>query len=617
MMFAPMKRLAALSLAVVGVCVVGCDEAAEANKNVLDKMATANAKIAKLPSLQPITYKEGTRAETDLQAVRTELSSAVGEKGASPVLTALAASSLGSVDLNAAIYARAELVNVEQKIRRELALMRQSVQQIALTNTLATGYRAANPSAAIANTTTQVASMQGNANLGLWGPGADPQIVPNLQSEKTLPTLAAVKQEISRLDGEITKKQQEVKDLTTQQNEAFAASETALQKADTQRGDEAVKTYTEAAQAKRKGEDLKTQIDLVNDAIGRLQADLAVQKTQESTLGVAIAGLQEQAKRLSAGWDEQQKRADAQTAIAKDILDGDKDLTIAKRGKTIATLVADAKTRREDLMALLDEAEKYFDNASKDAGTFSTSLTELTNSQSANAASYKGLRDIIHAQRHKLQKGVVQRELGAIKASEAAVAADFENTKKLLQEAVTPASLQSPSEFDGIDIGSAKDLISDADTRLSTAVTTLTEVETGDSGDPKKGVQNSAKVARLIALVGRIQLAELKAAPPVNEAAAGDLEAIRTDALSVKKEIIDSGLKLPPLPGEWGETPPPTAPAPAAPEGSTTPADGTTPPAEGGTTPAPATPPAEGGAMPAPEEGAAPAAPAEGGAAAQ
>lgn len=574
MMFAPMKRLVVLSLAVAGVGVVGCDDAAEANRAVLDKMADANAKIARLPNLKPIEYKDGSREQTDLQAVRTTLSSAVSENGASPVYTALASSSLGAVDLNAALYARAELITLEQKIRGELALLRQSAQQIALANTLAAGYRAANPQDALANVASQVAAMQGNANVGQWGPGPDPKIINDtrLQVDKTLPTLAAVKQEISRLDGEITRKQQEIADLTKQQSEAAASAETLRQKADTQKGDEAVKTYTEAAQARRKADDILTQIDLAQDALGRLQADLAVQKSQEAVLGEAIAGLQDQARKISAGWEDLQKRAQTQTDLAKQVLDGDREHSIAKRAQKIAGLLADAKTRREDLLSLLEEAEKYFDNASKDASSYSTSIAQLTATPTANAASYRGLRDIIHPQRHKLQKGIAQREGGSIRATEAALAADVENTKKLLAKVLTPASLQMPSELDGLDVGSAKEIAADADARLTTAIATLSEVETGDSVDPKRGVQNSAKTARLIALVGRVQLAQLRAAPPIDDASAmAEIEAIRTDATLLKRDLVQANLPIPPLPGEWGEAPPPAPPAPEA-DGNAAPA---------------------------------------------
>ena len=50
MKFAPMKRLAVVSLAVAGVYVVGlnvgCDDASKANKAVVQKIASSNAKMA-------------------------------------------------------------------------------------------------------------------------------------------------------------------------------------------------------------------------------------------------------------------------------------------------------------------------------------------------------------------------------------------------------------------------------------------------------------------------------------------------------------------------------------------------------------------------------------------
>jgi len=530
----------------------GCDDLTAGDKLVDAKLNSALTKLATM---------DGLRGD-QLQGLRTDLAAAVGEKSATPAAQAVASAALGAVSHNASIYARAELMRKEVDIRQTLSHLRQMSQQVAFSNYLAAGYMQGKPTEALAKLGAQISAMQGNANVTQWGFGPT----------QSLPTLASVKQESARLSGEIAKREQQVQDLTTQRNASIAKAESILSTAASLTGTPAVKAYTDAAVARQQADDTAIQIDLVNDQLSRARADLAVQQGQEKAVAAGIAQLQDQSKQVDAGWTDLQQRAANQTAIAAVALNGDADpsMSIKRQAERLALQLAEARLQRTAIVDLLDESEKYYAAAVQQAQTLSTQLNPQITSGKPDAVLYTNLRNALHPQRYKLQAGIVQRDTGALRLSEALLQAEIESTRTMLQTALSSAQLQVPPELDTSGATSLTDLNAASTEKLNSSIETLTNVEQGDSGDKTRGVQNAAKVARLLASVTKLHLLQLKT--ELGDASAKSESAVlKTDALALRDEIIATGYPMPRLPGDFAVArvaPPaipatPTEPAPA------------------------------------------------------
>ena len=561
-----LKRLAVLSMAVAGI--VGCDDRGSANKAVLQKIDAGLAKLASVDGLSP---------SDGLTAAKTDLTDAAKETSANPAFVAVASASIAGVDQQAAVTAIAKLNTLEGAVRGTIAQMRALADQVALSNQYAVGYSLEDPKTAVSQLAGDISSMQGNAQALTWAP----------TDQTTSPTLAAVKQEISRLQGDISQRQQQIQDLTRQRADAVALSDQKLKEADTLKGDDAVKVFGEGSDARRKADDVAIEIDLAQSQLMRSQADLALQQTQQDAINGGITTLQSQGESIETSWADLQKHAAAQTAIATAIVDGDDQtkVTIKDLSAQLAKQLDAVKQQRSAILDQFTEAEKYFGSARDDATKFGQSIQSKLSGTSKEVADYRALREAVHPQRYELQRANVQRDSGAVLLTEAALLSEVDGARTSMQTILDAAKLQMPTELASLDASASKQLMDDAETRLTDASNTFTNVESGDAPDATK---NAAKIGLLIAMQNHLSLYDLRQA-------AGDASAkqaadqLMSDATALKNDIVTAGLSLPALPGALG-----TPPAPA-----TQPSDGTdatTPAAAPAATPAPAMP-----ATPAPK----------------
>ncbi|MGN6726330.1 MAG: hypothetical protein ACTHLZ_10455 [Tepidisphaeraceae bacterium] len=542
-----MKRLAptsvALSLAVAGIAagLSGCDDRSTSDKGVIEKI---DAGIAKLSSV------DGLAPSENLTAAKSEFSAAAGSTGAGPAYSAVAAASLASLDQQVGTAGIDKLTSLEMNVRSTLTQLRALAEQVSLSNQYAVGYSQSDPKAAVGTLAGHISSMQGNAQALTWGPTEQTQ----------LPTLAAVKQDMSRLQGEIDQRQQQLQDLKKQRSEALALSDQKLKQADSQKGDAAVKTFSEGSDARRKADDLAINIDLVQSQLSRLQAELAMQQGQEAALSHGITDLQEQGKLIETAWGELQKHAVAQSGIASSIVNGDdkSEVSIKSLSQQLSKELDEVKQQRSAILDQYTEAAKYFATARDDANKFSQSIQQNLNGVSKEVANYRALRETVHPQRYALPLGQVQRDSGAVLLTEAALLGEVESAKSAVQSILESAKVQLPAEFSAIDTSGSKALLDEAETQLTDATNTLTNVESGDSPD---AIKKAAKIGRLIAMQNQLTLYSLKEA--AGDAAAKQQAAqLKTDAEQLKSEIVAMNLPLPALPGDLG-TPPAPATQPA------------------------------------------------------
>jgi hypothetical protein len=588
-MFAPVKRLAALSLAVSGILIVGCDDKTAGDKKVIKKLNDAATSLAKSDDFDPNNNAR--------EAAHKALTEAAGEKSASGVWQAIASSQVGDLDLQSAATARVHLIDTELQIRGVINDLRSLSQQIAMTNALATAQQQTDPKDALAKLSTQVAEIQGDAQKATWSPAP----------KAMLPTLAAIKGDITRLEAEVAQRKQQIADLTKQRSDALTQAEAKFTEAEKQKGDAAVKTYVEGTESRRQAEDFGTNIMLVQDQLGRSESDLALAKAQEASLTKGIESLQSQDAELKKGWVATSAFIDQQRAEAKALLEGNDKATASIKAKTdeLNTLRTKAEGERKVIDDLLKEADKFYGSAADQSKAFSTWVSTTYKDDPKASQTWAAVGESVHMGRFQVQRGIIQRERGTIDMANAALLRDIATAVASVQVALSGAKLESQASLPAIEPNTVNALAKSASDSFKESKDTLMSVTEGNASP---SIKNASLVNRLITMQAALHLQSLKLTP--GEPTESDAVSM-AEANKLKQEILDAKLRLPRLPGELGETPPPQpAPAPGteggtpAPEGTTPAAPAPAPAAPEGAAPAPAAP-----AAPAPEAPAAPAAP--------
>lgn len=586
MKLAPMKRVGMLGLAAASVWLVGCDDTSAPNKSVKQNLATSETELAKVDSLA--YQKDPTTASAALKAAVQ----AAGESAADPLWRAAAAGSAGDISAAIATTQLAELTQIEQNVRRELSKLRVLTQQVAFINTINAGHAASDPSAQIARIEGMIKSMQGDAQTTTWLPlaataGADGKVVSEPGKAGAVPTLAAIKQEISRLEGEIASRKDQIAKLNADRQAALAEAEKRFAEADKAKGNQSVALFTEGANARKKSEEIAMQTDLVQDQLNRLEADLAVAKGQEQATNTAISQLQEQLATIQAGWKSTQDSMSKQSAIAETALKGGETVTMSidTSSTEVAKQLALAKEKRAQVLEQLGDAAKYYKQAA-DAGSKVGTDKRVTMPPPSNKA-YKDLKESVHTGRFNLPLGGVQRAIGTVSADQAALALEIERVSADLRKELSAANLATPSDLQSISMDEIKSAITAAEEKLNESRNTLINV---NSGDTPKPVARASLGSQYLTIHRLISLEQLKQKMD-GAANAAQIQTLMTDAAQLRQEMVQEGVTVPSVPGM------PAGPtrSPANPETPTPPANLETPTPPDNTNVEPATPPADQG----------------------
>jgi hypothetical protein len=549
-------------MAVAGVWASGCDDRSTAERSASDKIASGLAEFGKI---DPNTVGANPAS---LDSVKAQFSAAAAETGAGPAHRANAAAAIGGIDLQAAEAARLELIKTEIAARQTLGQIRASAQQVALINYFTAGYLQQNPQAAVADIDKRVKSIQGTPQSLTWAVGDGAQ----------LPTLEALKQRTAQLEAQVAERRAQLEQLNKDRLTAVGDAETKFQSADKMKGDDAVRAFADAAESRRKSEEIAINIDLSQDQLSRLEADLTTVKDEQAALTVGIESLQSQTKAIESTWAELGQRIEAHKQHAATIANGGGETAgppIADKAKQLADQLQTAADQRATVARLIDEADTQYNAAMTAAKELGTGIQEQATAPGVGAASWKALREAMHPNRFQLKLGAVQRLSGEVAASEAMLLSDVDGARATVSTAFDGAGLTPPQSMAAIDKKTITDAVETANERLKRALETLTNVEAGDA---PKVVKNGAMISRLVTLQDLISLQSLR--QTLGEpAAATDLAAYTTDAQALKATILAANLRLPRLPGELGDVPPPgttlEAPVPEAPVPA--PAEGETP----------------------------------------
>jgi chromosome segregation ATPase len=267
----------AASLAVAALA--GCDDQRSADKQVLKDVRESRS----------LRLKGQAKEAQDLLDRASQVNASAATK-------AHAKSLLAQAQVEAAIQqindpkAGVEVGNTE--ISRLLWEIGSLGQVIRTNNTRVASYAKYNPSPVKALAQQQAEAATGAANKTMW-----------FGDEKSgIPTLAAVTQQISRLQGDIGNLQNQIKALQTQQTTVSQQAAQAARAAESAQGRAGVDAEKTAAGLRKQSADLINQIDVLQAKVAPLQADLAVAQARQAALNTAIKQFQELAGKFDLGW---------------------------------------------------------------------------------------------------------------------------------------------------------------------------------------------------------------------------------------------------------------------------------------------------------------------------
>lgn len=280
---------------------------------------------------------ERTRLANPAQA-QSALNAATAITQASPAIRIIAFSRQAQFELDSAIALTRNLDQSELAIADLLSSLKQLINQIQSGNDAAASYAKLDPKPVLDALALKVAEVQGSADKPAWFTHDDARI----------PTISAVKQEISRLEGEIAKCQQQANSLADQRAAALAEAEKTTQLALAGQGGKSLDLYKQSADLRKKAADLATEISRINAALLPLQADLAIANSQQTVLNETLEQFQQQAAQIKDQWTQIQKQGEAQSSISQSIL---ADAASAKSPDTITAKLA-------GLAKLFDRSQK-------------------------------------------------------------------------------------------------------------------------------------------------------------------------------------------------------------------------------------------------------------------
>ncbi|GIW75605.1 MAG: hypothetical protein KatS3mg104_0668 [Phycisphaerae bacterium] len=475
---------------------------------------------------------------------------AAGENRADPVWRAAASGLAGDASVQLASARQSDLVRVQQAIRSELLKLRVLTQRLAMTNTLTSGYNANNPSQTIADIERMIRSIQGDAQTPTWS-SVTTTVNPNGRvvtvSSRTgnLPTLAAIKQQISRLEGEIASRKDQLSKLASDRQMALTEAEKKFSESEKIKGQTSVALFTEGTELRRKSEEIGMQMDLVQEQLNRLESDLAVARGQQEAANAAIKQLQDQIANLQAAWKASQDTIARQKSVAETAFKGEEPISMSI--ETVVTEIAKQLVLVESLRTKVledwEQAAKFYKQAAESARIVGTD--KRVTAPAPGSKPYKDLKESVHTSRFNLPLAGVQRAIGTVSAEKAALSLEIERVSADLKKELSAANLAVPSDLPSITMDEIRSALNAAEEDLNESNNILINVNSGDTPQP---LVSLSKQSRLITLYRLIALESLKQRFNT-ETDSNLLNELNNQADALKQEMLAAGISFPPLPG--------------------------------------------------------------------
>jgi hypothetical protein len=543
----PYKKLAMLGLA--AALMQGCDAGSSPDNQARAKMDAGHVAAAK-------------GDEAGVTAAKQILSGAASVPGISDATAAQAHAALGEVQYNSG------LEQLRDADRKELNASRIALQIAALGSqlgnsaTLVQGYQKLDPKAAMAAIDDKITQTKGSPDKPAWQ--ATDQLKVNVSS------VSAADAEVSRIQGEIAKRQAQVNDLDQQRVAALKEADDSQKASDAAKGQESVDLFKKYSDAKKKAADVQSQIDVINGQLMPLQNDLEVAVGQQQIMQGAVTALQDQSKSLDDGWKEIQSKIAAQTDLIAQIASAPAPastqpsetpsaagLSITAKATILAQMVKDADDARSRAADSIQAAIGEFDKAVTSANQAGTEMSELASDRPALESVVKIAHEVISVQAYKLRQATAERVLGELQMSKAAGLSARIKLRELLTPLMAAANQPLPKEIADPSLdGGFKDALTAASESFDAAANHLEDVLGSAGSDPlTTTTKKAAAISKIFLLNSQQQLAMLKG----DKAGADKAHAAAVDAV---KAAADLQVTFPNLPGDLAAAiPPPPAPA--------------------------------------------------------
>jgi predicted nuclease with TOPRIM domain len=537
-MTAGWKRASLMILA--ATIFVGCDN----DQNKADKQVQADLSDARQVAL---SSKDGA-----VDAAHKKLEDAASTAAASANVRAAAKSALAQADLEAAHQSMQKIDREELDLARAVWEISQLAEQIRTSNSAVVGFSKYDPKEAHDAIQEKIAEAQGGSGKAVWFQ----------QGNATIPTLSAVKQQISELEGQIAQLQQQVKNLSDEQAHLIDTAEQAAAQADKLKGNEAVDVFKRSSDFRKQAGDKAVEIDKLQSQIDRLQRNLAIAQGQESTLNEVIAQLQDQSATLDAGWKQIADHVAAQQQLSAQILGtaggsqpaaaevSTAGQSIVQKALELDRLAKDIQKLREDAQLDASNSAKFFEDAYTAADEFrratQTKITDPKNAGRPEIAVWKSMIAALDPQQFRLQQAAAQRTLGDLYLSNAASINRRISLRDSLKSSVEGTTLSVPAEINDPDL----------DKSMQNALTLANEAydesdkllgNIADSGASPE-LQGSALLNHALTLYGWAQIARLSGDEPT---AASRIQL----AIQDRNNAADHNIPIPAMPSELGTVP--------------------------------------------------------------
>ncbi len=555
--------------------------------------------------VEQAVFDAGIPDDAHQSAAGTSLENIAKSSSTSPAAKSQAAAMLAQQRVNVANELIQKIDLAELKLGAVASQVDQLTVQLDSGNTLVTDYSKYDPAPARSQILAQIAEAQGTPEKLTWF----------TNNGVTIPTLSVVKQTISQQQSDLAKLEDEAKSLGDQRKVLLTEADAAAQSADSTKGDQSVNEFKRASDLKKKAAGLYTQLDQTKAKMVPIQHDLEVAQTQQGVLEDVVKQLNSQLSELDRGWKSIREQLDAQQALARQIVgssgetaatsmaspaspattpavDGapsvesgltDSGATIAAKAATILKMATDIDKMRGEAQSNLDDAAKYYNDATKAAAELSGDLGQKmsapANVNRPERLVWENLRSAIDPAAYKVREAAAQRMLGALYLSAATSLNNRINLAASVSPVIERAGASTPAELRPDDLAkNATQALNLAEAAYKNSDELLGLVIDGQTFD--KSTRESAIVERVLTLYGASQVAKLNANPK-------EAKAFLESAIQNRNEAAEANTYIPPLPAEMG-TPPKAAALSTAPatEAALPATEPTTMPSEPATAPA-------------------------------
>jgi hypothetical protein len=593
-MRAPVRQLTVLAAAAATWAgVLGCDDSLGNDKQVRRAIVEARQASAK---------GDDAGQKDALEMLRE----AAGNTGASPAASAQAKASLAAAEVADA----SRLMQIVDANNREISRLVYEINilggHIANSNIKTDRYRGLEPTAAREEAKKRIAEIQGSDGKGSW-----------ITAENaSVPTLAAVKQDVSRLQGEISKRQEEIKQLEQQRIAASAEADKLREAAEQAAGPKRVEVVKAAAAKAQEAGNLATQIEVVQAGIVPFERDLAVAQAHQAAATTAIDSFKKQLESLENGWKAVSQQVATQGQIAQNVLGaaGATATPGTDGAPAVANSINEKAAQLRDLVqqttATFNEADSRLDSAITNyaaavtaAGNLSSEVQKKREGVDRNSPYYKAFDELmltVNPNVYKLGQAEANQVRATINASQAISLLGQQRMIDTLQPILAAAKLEMPQSIDAQAVPAELERTTKQANATYDAASELF-LDVSNAAPDTTSAKKAAYVGRIFSLYGKVMLA--RATGQANEAAQ-----FLQEAKEAQKVALENNAPLPAMPVELIVIPttrPTTAPTTGP---ATAPAGTPTDPAAPVDPAAPAAPtPAPDPAAPAPEAPAAPA----------